>query len=62
MKRKNLRLRIKTCFEPNRFAKDNLASAYESLCPDKKIAITDKAQCDTPSAQDNQPKSKRTRR
>jgi len=54
MKREKQRLRVKHCYEPNRFAQDNIINAYEVLCPDKKTAITDKSEInDTPLSTDN---------
>lgn len=61
MKRKALRMRIKIGYEPNRFAQDNLANAYETLCPDNKTAIGDSQKSDIALPKINQSKSKRKR-
>lgn len=62
MKRKKLRLPIKLCYEPNRFAEDNLASVYERLCPDKKAVINTTSENSISEPEANQSKSTRRRR
>jgi len=61
MKRKKQRLRVNTCYEPNRFAQDNLINAYETLCPDQKIPLSERVTSHSQSAP-IPPTSKRTRR
>jgi len=59
MKREKRPLPIKVCYEPNRFSKDNLANAYETLCPEKQMATPPRVKNDIHLVNVNQQKIKR---